>query len=89
MHDERNPDAGVAALPPDITGPPLLSDPCFVLAPDFKPLGFRNTHGAAVVARLTVPPVCPQLRKCRVRPGSYGLVPQADAGARVSRRNDR
>jgi hypothetical protein len=27
--------------------------------------------GAAVVARLTVRPVCPPLRKCRVRPGGY------------------
>src|SRR5216684_6916269 len=26
---------------------------------------------AAVVARWLVGPVCPQLRKCRVRPGSY------------------
>jgi hypothetical protein len=28
-------------LPPDIAGPPLLPDPRLVLAPDFKPLGFR------------------------------------------------
>jgi hypothetical protein len=32
---------------------------------------------AAVVARLMVRPVCPQLRKCRVRPGQLRLVPQA------------
>src|SRR5499427_7757186 len=31
---------GMAALPPDIAGPALLSDPRLVLAPDFKPLGF-------------------------------------------------
>src|SRR5215831_19171882 len=30
----------IAALPPDIAGPPLLPDPRLVLAPDFKPLGF-------------------------------------------------
>ena len=30
---------GMAALPPDIAGPPLLPDPRLVLAPDFKPLG--------------------------------------------------
>jgi hypothetical protein len=31
----------MTALPPDIAGPPLLSDPRLVLAPNFKPLGFR------------------------------------------------
>ena len=39
--DIAQPARGMAALPPDIAGPPLLSDPCLVLAPDFKPLGFR------------------------------------------------
>src|SRR5215469_3747201 len=34
------PARGIAALPPDIAGPPLLPDPRLVLAPDFKPLGF-------------------------------------------------
>src|SRR5262249_2681415 len=32
---------GIAALPPRIASPPLLSNPRLVLAPDFKPLGFR------------------------------------------------
>lgn len=39
--DIAQPTWGIAALPPDIAGPPLLSDTCLVLAPDFKPLGFR------------------------------------------------
>jgi hypothetical protein len=39
--DIAQPARGMAALPPDIAGPPLLSDPRLVLAPDFKPLGFR------------------------------------------------
>ena len=30
---------GLAALPPDIAGVPLLPDPRLVLAPDLKPLG--------------------------------------------------
>jgi hypothetical protein len=38
--------------------------------------GPRRVRGA-VVARLMVRPVCPQLRKCRVRPGSLRLVPLA------------
>src|SRR4029077_16531579 len=32
---------GMAALPPNIASPAFLSDPRLVLAPDFKPLGFR------------------------------------------------
>ena len=32
---------GMAALPPDIAGPPFLSDPRLALAPDFKPRGLR------------------------------------------------
>jgi len=39
--DIAQPARGIAALPPDIAGPPLLPDPRLVLAPDFKPLGFR------------------------------------------------
>src|SRR5215813_11856472 len=39
--DIAQPARGVAALPPDIAGPPFLSDPRLVQAPDFKPLGFR------------------------------------------------
>src|SRR6516225_5465799 len=35
------PARGIAALPPDIAGPALLSNPRLALAPDFKPLGFR------------------------------------------------
>src|ERR1700730_11859423 len=48
---------------------------------DDKSVGRANTYpttekvgigsSAAVVARLTVRPVCPQLRKCRLRSGSY------------------
>ena len=37
--DIAQPARGIAALPPDIAGAPFLSDPCLVLAPDFKPLG--------------------------------------------------
>src|SRR6266481_4788161 len=36
-----------------------------------QPLRHTSTLPAAVVARLMVRPVCPQLRKVRVRPGSY------------------
>src|SRR5215510_4798042 len=39
--DIAQPARGMATLPPDIAGPPLLSDACLVLAPDFKLLGFR------------------------------------------------
>jgi hypothetical protein len=39
--DIAQPARGVAALPPDIAGPPLLPNPRLVLAPDFKPLGSR------------------------------------------------
>ena len=39
--DIAQPARGMATLPPDIASPPFLSDPRFVLAPDFKPLGFR------------------------------------------------
>ena len=41
MANIAQPARGMAALPPDISGPPLLSDPRLVLAPDFKLLGFR------------------------------------------------
>ena len=37
--DIAQPARGMAALPPDIAGAPLLPDPRLVLAPDFKPLG--------------------------------------------------
>ena len=37
--DIAQPARGLAALPPDIAGAPLLPDPRLVLAPDFKPLG--------------------------------------------------
>ena len=37
--DIAQPARGIAALPPDIAGAPLLSDPGLVLAPDLKPLG--------------------------------------------------
>jgi len=43
--DIAQPARGIAALPPDIAGPALLSDPCLVLAPDFKPLGLRMRLG--------------------------------------------
>jgi hypothetical protein len=33
------PAGGLAALPPDVAGAPLLPDPRLVLAPDLKPLG--------------------------------------------------
>ena len=39
--DIAPPARGIAALPPDIAGAPLLPDPRFVLAPDFKLLGLR------------------------------------------------
>jgi hypothetical protein len=39
--DIAQPARGIAALPPDIAGSPLLPDPRLVLAPDFKLLGFR------------------------------------------------
>src|SRR6516225_5824191 len=39
--DIAQPARGIAALPPDIASPPLLSDPRLVLASDFKPLDFR------------------------------------------------
>jgi hypothetical protein len=39
--DIAQPARGIAALPPDIADSPLLPDPRLVLAPDFKPLGFR------------------------------------------------
>jgi hypothetical protein len=38
--DIAQPARGIAALPPDIAGPPFLSNPRLVLAPDFKALGF-------------------------------------------------
>ena len=37
--DIAQPARSMAALPPDIAGPPFLSDPRLILAPDFKPLG--------------------------------------------------
>ena len=37
--DIAQPARGLAALPPDVAGAPLLPDPRLVLAPDFKPLG--------------------------------------------------
>ena len=43
--DIAQPARGMAALPPDIAGPPFLSDPRLVLAPDFKPLGLRMSLG--------------------------------------------
>jgi hypothetical protein len=39
--DIAQPARSMAALPPDIAGPPFLSDPRLVLARDFKPLGLR------------------------------------------------
>ena len=39
--DIAQPARGTAALPPDIAGASLLPDLRLVLAPDFKPLGFR------------------------------------------------
>ena len=39
--DIAQPARGMAALPPDIAGPPLLPDPRLVLAPDFKPFDLR------------------------------------------------
>ena len=41
VSDIAQPVRGIAALLPDIAGPPLLADPRLVLAPDFKPLDFR------------------------------------------------
>jgi DNA-binding CsgD family transcriptional regulator len=43
--DIAQPAWGMAALPPAIAGPPLLSDPRLVLAPDFKPLGLKVLAG--------------------------------------------
>src|SRR5215467_11249878 len=37
--DIAQPARGLAALPPDVAGAPLLPDPRLVLAPDLKPLG--------------------------------------------------
>src|SRR5215472_15541178 len=52
--DIAQPARGMAALPPDIAGPPLLSDPRLVLAPDFKPLGtlasLRRSSGYVTAA---------------------------------------
>ena len=61
--------------------------------PVLAPLGDVGSGSwAAVVARLMVPPVCPQLRNCRVRPGSYAwchnrtsLCPRFAAGIRKYR----
>ena len=39
--DIAQPARGMAALPPDVAGPPFLPDPRLVLAPDFKPRGLR------------------------------------------------
>ena len=44
---------------------------------------------AAVVAKLMVGPVCPQLRKCRVRPGQLRLVPIPDIIPLKARSDDR
>src|SRR5262249_33019481 len=38
--DIAQPARGLAALPPDVTGAPLLPDPRLVLAPYLKPFGF-------------------------------------------------
>ena len=40
----------VAALPPDIAGAPLLSDPGFILAPDLQPLSLGVGLGNFVQA---------------------------------------
>src|SRR5262252_9713082 len=43
--DIAQPAGGMAALPPDIAGTPLLPDPRLVLAPDLKPLGLGMCLG--------------------------------------------
>jgi hypothetical protein len=49
------PARGVAALPPDIAGAPLLPDPGLVLAPDLKPLGLGVRRGNLIQARSKAP----------------------------------
>ena len=46
---------GVAALPPDIAGTPLLPDPGLVLAPDLEPLSLRMGGGNLVQASSKAP----------------------------------
>src|SRR5262252_1304570 len=56
---------GLAALPPDIAGAPLLPDPRLVLAPDLKPLGLGmclgNLARAGSKAPLYEAPLCQRL----------------------------
>jgi hypothetical protein len=53
--DITPPVRGVAALPPDIAGTPLLPDPGLVLAPDLKPLGLGMGRGNLVQASSKAP----------------------------------
>jgi len=46
---------GMAALPPDITGAALLTDPGLVLAPDFKAFGLGVSRSDLVQARGEAP----------------------------------
>jgi hypothetical protein len=48
--DIAPPARGMAALPPDIAGAPLLPDPGLVLAPDLKPMSLRMGRGNLVQA---------------------------------------
>ncbi len=53
--DITPPARGVAALPPDLAGAPLLPDPGLVLAPDLKPLGLGMRRGNLVQASSKAP----------------------------------
>src|SRR6516162_951692 len=49
------PAGGLAALPPDVAGAPLLPDPRLVLAPDLKPLGLGVRLGDLAQAHCKAP----------------------------------
>ena len=49
------PARGMAALPPDIAGAPLLPDPGLVLAPDLKPLSLGMGRGNLIQASSKAP----------------------------------
>jgi hypothetical protein len=53
--DVTPPARGLAALPPDIAGAPLLPDPRLVLAPDLKPLSLGVRRGNLVQAGSKAP----------------------------------
>ena len=53
----------------------------------FQSSAAKDSFGSrtAVFARLMVRPVCPQLRKCRVRPGSYAWCQEKTSSYRILR----